>query len=173
MDKDLFKQIKNIDKLEKQEVKGNIRARVSSLSGLNTKDDKRTSLPSLRKKRANDEKQTLIMCENTSKEDLLLYLNLNKNKHMYVNLINGILYGFSRLSCVPLLISLTLHTNLISLMMLVIVFMYSLKVKRLFIKDLKMMSWVLTSIVIFHTIHKYLQIVFIDKYELEKNYYNG
>ena len=102
-----------------------------------------------------------------------MYLNYNKYKFYLVRLLNGLLYAITRFSYFPVLLSLVENINLISALCLVILFAYSFKAKRIFTEDIKLMSWCLSIITICHTIHKYLQAVFIDKYELEKNYYGG
>lgn len=100
--------------------------------------------------------ETVYMCESTTKQDMLLYLNYNKYKYFTIRLLNGLLYAITRFSYIPILLSSIEHINLISVMCLVLLFAYSFKAKRIFTEDLKLMSWVLTIILICHTIHKYL-----------------
>lgn len=112
-----------------------------------------------------------MLCESTTKEDLLLYLNYNKYKLYWTNFLIGSLYAITRVSYIPIMISLMANLNSISFLCLVLVLGYSLKLKRLFFNDLKMMSWSLTLIMLMHSCHQYLQYVFIDKFQVDKKYF--
>lgn len=126
-----------------------------------------------KKTREEDEPEIIYMCESTSKENLLLYLNYNKNKYFKIRLMNSFLYALTRLSYIPVLLSLIEKPNIISLILMGLTFAFSLKIKRVFTDDLKMWSYTISIILIIHCVHRYLQTVFIDIYEIEKNYYNG
>lgn len=105
----------------------------------------------------------VYMCELTTKEEMLLYLNYNKYKYFYLRFLRGLMYLVPRIAYFPILYGMTEQINIISFACLIILALYSLKKKRFFIDDLKFISWCITIILILHTIHKYLHSVFIDK----------
>lgn len=113
------------------------------------------------------------MCELTTKQDMLLYLNHNKYKYYGIRFSYGLLYAITRLSFIPILLSLIDEINLISSMCVVVLFIYSLKSKRIFIDDLNLMSWAMSVILVMHTIHKYLQDTFIDKFDFSTDEAKG
>lgn len=115
--------------------------------------------------------EKFILCESSTKEDLLLYLNYNKYKYYWANFLIGLLYAVTRISYIPIMISLMVNLNLISLMCLILIMIYSLKLKRLFFDGLKLMSWCMTVIMLMHSLHKYLQYVLVDKFQIDKKYY--
>lgn len=122
-----------------------------------------TNLPQKKKKVYKVELFECYMCELTSKEDILIYMNYNKYKFYLLRFIKGFLYIITRLGYLPLLVCPLYRINIIVMVFLVYFVYFSLKPKRLFVHGLKSLSIVVSVMLIFHAFN--LFIFFVNKQE--------
>lgn len=96
------------------------------------------------------------MTEKTSREDLLLFMYRNKYKYYALKVFESLLYIFTRLGAIPILLPITSKLNFLTIGFYIYFLIQSMKTKRTFMEDIANKNTTGFLFLILQTLHEFV-----------------